>query len=583
MKRNISAVITALIGCLLLAGNAGAVGLGQLRADSAINQPLSVRIQLIDLGSTPLEEVEIAVAAGENFERLGVEFAPNFPQIDIVTGVDADGAYARLTSSSPVRAAYLEIVLDTRWPSGRVLTQHTILLDPPLFAENGQAATPDVAANPEPAEDSAASAVTPVTVSTDRSSTLYSIAMAARPNQGVTVQQTMLAIQRLNPRSFGGGNINRLYAGEILRLPTAEQTLALSAAEALEAVRRQNQEAAGNVVEETPAGVNLSAEPAVPSGGQLSVVVTNTSDLERENSALDARIQELEDQLALSQEEVARAARERADFISRLEAIERQITAAQEIIRLQDEQLAQLAQSLAAAAIARDNEVTATPPVASSVRDASAFLDQSLVAAAAAGIAILLLVLFLLRRSRDNHEADGEVDVIKFDAQSTGSGDSAAPQTDAADRTGGEQMPKTEPLLGIATGTDAASKKAQDELDKELMAILAEEDSGAGSIKPQASSQPMAPAFDPEDLTFRAQDEAPEAVRPVAANVIDEDEAATKLELAYAYHKMGDNAGAAEILIEVLDEGGEAHKVEAQKLLALVNAVAERSREDSGF
>ena len=582
MKRNISAVITAL-GCLLLAGNAGAVGLGQLRADSAINQPLSVRIQLIDLGSTPLEEVQIAVAAGENFERLGVDFAPNFPQIDIVTGVDADGAYAQLTSSSPVRAAYLEIVLDTRWPSGRVLTQHTILLDPPVFAENEQAATPDVAANPEPAAESTASDVTPVTVSTDRSSTLYSIAMAARPNQGVTVQQTMLAIQRLNPRSFGGGNINRLYAGEILRLPTAEQISALSAAVALEAVRRQNQEAAGNVVEEAPASVNLSAEPAVPSGGQLSVVVTNTTDLERENSALDARIQELEDQLALSQEEVARAARERADFISRLEAIERQITAAQEIIRLQDEQLAQLAQSLAAAAIARDNEVAATPPIASSVRDASAFLGQPLLAAVAAGIAIVLLVLLLLRRSRDNHEADGEVDVIKFDAQSNESGDSAAPQTEAAEGNCGEQTPKAEPTFGSADGADVASKRMQDELDKELLSILAEEESGAGSVKPQASNQPIQPAFDPEELIFRAQDEVLEAVKPAAANVIDEDEAATKLELAYAYHKMGDNAGAAEILLEVLDEGGETHKVEAQKLLALVNAIAERSKGDSGF
>jgi len=581
MKRNISAVMAAL-GCLLLAGNAGAVGLGQLRADSAINQPLSVRIQLIDLGSTPLEEVEIAVAAGENFERLGVDFAPNFPQIDIVTGVDADGAYARLTSSSPVRAAYLEIVLDTRWPSGRVLSQHTVLLDPPVFAENEQTATPDVAANSEPAAESTASAVTPVTVSTDRSSTLYSIAMAARPNQGVTVQQTMLAIQRLNPRSFGGGNINRLYAGEILRLPTAEQISALSAAEALEAVRRQNQEAASNVVEEAPASVNLSAEPAVPSGGQLSVVVTNTSDLERENLALDARIQELEDQLALSQEEVARAARERADFISRLEAIERQITAAQEIIRLQDEQLAQLAQSLAAAAIARDNEVAATPPITSSVRDASAFLGQPLVAAAA-GIAILLLVLLLLRRSRDSHEADGEVDVIKFDAQRNESGDSAAPQTEAAEGVGGEQAPKAEPTFGSADGADAASKRMQDELDKDLLAILAEEESGAGSVKPQASNQPIPPAFDPEELTFRAQDEVLDASKPVAPNVIDEDEAATKLELAYAYHKMGDNAGAAEILLEVLDEGGETHKVEAQKLLALVNAIAERSKGDSGF
>jgi len=582
MKRNISAVIAAL-GCLLIAGNAGAVGLGQLRADSVINQPLSVRIQLIDLGSTPLEEVEIAVAAGENFERLGVDFAPNFPQIDIVMGVDADGAYARLTSSSPVRAAYLEIVLDTRWPSGRVLTQHTILLDPPVFAENEQAAIPNVAANSEPAADSIASAVTPVTVSTDRSSTLYSIAMAARPNQGVTVQQTMLAIQRLNPRSFGGGNINRLYAGEILRLPTAEQISALSAAEALEAVRRQNQEAAGNVVEEAPASVNLSAEPAVPSGGQLSVVVTNTSDLERENLALDARIQELEDQLALSQEEVARAARERADFISRLEAIERQITAAQEIIRLQDEQLAQLAQSLAAAAIARDNEVAATPPITSSVRDASAFLGQPLVAAVAAGIAILLLVLLLLRRSRDNHEADGEADVIKFDAQRNESGDSAAPQTEAAGGIGGEQAPKAGPTFGSADGADAAGKRMQDELDKELLAILAEQESGASSVKPQASNQPIPPAFDPEELIFRAQDEVLEAGKPAAPNVIDEDEAATKLELAYAYHKMGDNAGAAEILFEVLDEGGETHKVEAQKLLALVNAIAERSKGDSDF
>ncbi len=59
----------------------------------------------------------------------------------------------------------------------------------------------------------------------------------------------MLAIQRLNPSSFGDGNINRLYAGEILRLPTEQQILQLSAAEALEAVLRQNQEAEIDSVE----------------------------------------------------------------------------------------------------------------------------------------------------------------------------------------------------------------------------------------------------------------------------------------------------------------------------------------------
>ena len=42
---------------------------------------------------------------------------------------------------------------------------------------------------------------------------------------------------------------------------------------------------------------------------------------------------------------------------------------------------------------------------------------------------------------------------------------------------------------------------------------------------------------------------------------------------------MGDNAGAVEILLEVVEEGGLKHKDEAQKLLAVVNEIAERSRQ----
>ena len=91
----------------------------------------------------------------------------------------------------------------------------------------------------------------------------------------------MLAIQRLNPTSFGDGNINRLYAGEILRLPTEQQILQLSAAEALEVVLRQNQEAEVNSVEQRqisePAGIAATAA----TGDQLSVVVTETAALEK--------------------------------------------------------------------------------------------------------------------------------------------------------------------------------------------------------------------------------------------------------------------------------------------------------------
>ena len=543
MWRKNLAVLIALISCFSFSGSLWAVGLGQLRADSSINQPLSVRIQLTDLGSTPLDEINVAVADADNFERLGVDVVDNFPEIQIILGVDEAGPYARLESASVIRTPYLELVLDTRWPSGRVLTQHTILLDPPVFLDSEEAdvadsAPPGSAPRSDVVEEAVDASITsPRTVTTDRSSTLYSIAMASRPNQSVTVQQTMLAIQRLNPTSFGDGNINRLYAGEILRLPTEQQILQLSAAEALEAVLLQNQEAEINSVEQRQISEAAGIAATAATGDQLSVVVTETAALEKENSVLGARIEELENRLAISQEELAKAARERVDFIARLEAIESQITAAQEIIKLQDAQLAELTQSLAAAAETRERE---TPPAARNTVDkATGFFGQPLIAAGAAGLAVLLLVLLLLRRNRESHEEESPGEITLTEA--------AQPVTD--------------------------SMRKQEDLDRELLAILADGNEVNVEEKPRRiATVKSAPAFDPEELTFRAQEAAVETSTSVPIEPIDEDEAATKLELAYAYHKMGDNEGAAEILLEVLEEGSSKHKAEAQKLLDVVNA-----------
>ncbi len=543
MRRKNLAVLIAVVSCLSFSSSLWAVGLGQLRADSSINQPLSVRIQLTDLGSTPLDEIDVTVAAAENFDRLGVDVADNFPDIQITLGVDEEGPYARLESTSVIRTPYLEVVLDTRWPSGRVLTQHTILLDPPVFLDSEEAVVadstpPGLAPGSDIFDETTDPPIaSPRTVTTDRSSTLYSIAMASRPNQSVTVQQTMLAIQRLNPTSFGDGNINRLYAGEILRLPTEQQILQLSAAEALEVVLRQNQEAEVNSVEQRqisePAGIAATAA----TGDQLSVVVTETAALEKENSVLGARIEELENRLAISQEELAKAARERADFIARLEAIESQITAAQEIIKLQDAQLAELTQSLAAAAETRERE--APPAARNTVKQATGFFGQPFIAAGAAGLAVLLLVLLLLRRNREGHEEESPGEITLTEA--------------------------AQPVTG--------SMREREDLNSELLAILADENEVDVDEKPRRiSAVQSAPAFDPDELTFRTQDAAVDTSSSAPIEPIDEDEAATKLELAYAYHKMGDNEGAAEILLEVLEEGSSKHKAEAQKLLDVVNA-----------
>ena len=52
---------------------------------------------------------------------------------------------------------------------------------------------------------------------------LFRIAMENRPDQSVSLQQTMVAIQRLNPNAFVDGNLNRVKAGERLLLPSIGQ------------------------------------------------------------------------------------------------------------------------------------------------------------------------------------------------------------------------------------------------------------------------------------------------------------------------------------------------------------------------
>ena len=110
--------------------------------------------------------------------------------------------------------------------------------------------------------------------------------------------------------------------------------------------------------------------------------------------------------------------------------------------------------------------------------------------------------------------------------------------------------------------------------------------------KPTPVAKPVAPAPEPAFAMAGASAPAPQLARPAAAIELDkldlafdparstfEDptpsvldgqwhDAATKLDLAKAYQEMGDVEGAREILQEVLHEGDDQQKSEAQTLMA---------------
>ncbi len=258
------------------------LGLGDIEMQSFLNEPLRARVELLDVRDLSPEDIRIRLAQVEDFERLGVDRSYFLTSIEFDVTVDpATGrGVIRLSTPEAVLEPYLDLIIEARWPQGRVLREYTVLVDPPAFrqemvtvsaservndprpekpavaAETGGAAgdaqgTGDaVALRPSslpPGEMpsrafSAETATTPRAGSrymVKRDETLWQIASAGRPDD-VSVQQAMLDIQRLNPEAFIDGNINRIKAGYIIYLPAAGEVISDDLAAALEEVRAQN-------------------------------------------------------------------------------------------------------------------------------------------------------------------------------------------------------------------------------------------------------------------------------------------------------------------------------------------------------
>ncbi|MFW1562322.1 FimV/HubP family polar landmark protein [Vibrio parahaemolyticus] len=106
-------------------------------------------------------------------------------------------------TSSVVQAEGIRLV----GPSGEVQSS-------PSYAEEIERALPIPPENTQPSRFFGP---------TGENQTLWSIASELRPSRNVSVQQTLLAIYRINPQAFDNQNIHELIPGSRLRVPSLEQ------------------------------------------------------------------------------------------------------------------------------------------------------------------------------------------------------------------------------------------------------------------------------------------------------------------------------------------------------------------------
>lgn len=389
MKVRKLAVALALAGGLG-SGVAQALGLGEIELQSYLNEPMEAEIVLPQSRGVDPGDVFVNVAPPKAYERLGLQrdrFVGKL-RFDVTTSPDGS-LVVNVSSREPLREPYLNFLLELTWPNGRLMREYAVLVDPPVYAEESgiteqvraPSSAPAAQSRPATADRSAESMRRQARVEQSRSSgyrsdtfgptgasdTLWTIASAVRPDDSLSMQQVMLALQDLNPDAFIGNNINRLKRGEILRVPTVEQIRSRSRAEATRVVALQNEEfqQPRRTVDATPARQPEAGDTggARAGGDELRLLVADNeggrSETESGSAGGDSQLAGGVDAgTAVIMEELESARRENDELNSRVDDLQDQVKTLQRLLELKNTQLAEMQQGVAAG----DAAPQATPP-----------------------------------------------------------------------------------------------------------------------------------------------------------------------------------------------------------------------------
>lgn len=386
--------------------SAGAIGLGDIRSNSHLNQPLSAKIELLSTSTQEAKQVQVRLASADVFNRVGIDRPAYLNSLQFTPTVQGGKPVILVSSSQPIKEPFLNFLLEVSWPKGQLLKEYTVLLDPPVLLQSGNTSDRNTAAvraepkaagfvqrpkqaprqqtrnqqqvqvrdgiklnaTPAPVQQAAPSSSSKRKYRVNSGDTLYKIAARVKP-RGVTADQMMVALFRANPDAFRRHNINRLKAGETLKVPSTAESKAISSTRAKRVIRKHYAEwkqyrkkLAGKTVPQKQTKASSRSHKGTASSkihaknkdgkAHLEVMGSKSSSSAKSSSKVSAagqaRITELEKQLSLAQEALVSKRRENADLKSRISDMQSIIQKKDRLISLKSSQLAKLQQSLAA-------------------------------------------------------------------------------------------------------------------------------------------------------------------------------------------------------------------------------------------
>ena len=276
---------------------ASALGLGRLNVQSSLGEVLRAEIDITSMTAEEQANLKIRVASPEAYRTANVDYNPVLPGTRATLEKRADGRlFVRLVSDRGVQEPFVDVILEISWATGRLVREYTLLFDPPSAvraaapATGGTTTSPVISAAPATTVPLAPSGASPSSSARGArdaaraeareaaraeagerraaarrsapqraSEDVPQAARAAgaddyrvRPGDslskiagrtkraGVSLDQMLVSLFRANPDAFNGANMNRLKAGVVLSVPSAEAAQGVTTGEAKQTIQAQS-------------------------------------------------------------------------------------------------------------------------------------------------------------------------------------------------------------------------------------------------------------------------------------------------------------------------------------------------------
>jgi pilus assembly protein FimV len=388
----------ALALCLLtLPYSVLAAGLGKLNIMSSLGEPLKADIELLSVTPEELSSITASIASNEAYENQGLEKPVSHNDIKIEIAKNSRGApILKLKSVQPITDAFLDMLIQVDWSSGRLLREYTLLLDPPGYASDATSSStttavlpkadvsvkPDTTQSLPPIKAQVTPNVKPKSVkkpesvktqtaeeqplpdippayddtqayTTARGDTLSKIAKDLKPDN-ISLEQMLVGLFQANPEAFDGKNMNRLKVGQIIRAPSPESLQDISKQSARKEVRVQSKnwnayknKLAGMVEESAPmedaASTQTSSGKVMTAEDKAKPLSTEPKDVVKlsagEKSVSDKALQ---DKIVALQEESTAKENALREAQVRSHELEKQLEDMQKLLALKNDAMSKL-------------------------------------------------------------------------------------------------------------------------------------------------------------------------------------------------------------------------------------------------